>query len=1221
MFAIGNLNLMQMKTTKAFLLIVCALLPFIGKAGNEKISVAQVADNVVVSANVDYVVTSAAPFADGGTVNITNLDHAVLILERVKPTAALSLLKDHVQIDGQVAQNGVTCQVRRYGSKGCMVLPYVAGTRPLTVYSEQNFGGESANDFGLENDGGYMNTLTDAKLNNRIRSFKLKRGYMVTFSTRPGGRGYSRCFIANNADLELAELPLILDQRISSYRIFKWNTVGKAGLANNTGTAASALNVVSCYNFGLGNDTGLDIECVPHHIYEDWPSSSACGKVTYSAHLKTNNEPGNSADDKPQDLNTILNNWPNLMRTGMRLCAPSTHDGSESLIHAFLDSIDARGWRCDIIDLHCYWVESTFSGIKGNWVDRHHRPVWISEWVWGASWNKNGAFASGVTQSQVKTNVQSICTKLNSWDYIERYYYWNSEVYPSKLYDNGLTPAGEWYSTQLTGMGYTTKYEFIPKLPRQYGFKNFHEEVKGGQATISWHDYNGEYNQLMELWRKERGGQWTLFKTIRPEEGEADYAIVDDTYTDGARYRLHLIDLNGREYYSDERIEVGDALSRADGSVAYIGGNVIPNGGFDMDTYGWLSGTGAPIARPLFQVFPRGLTGTYLLQAFANKGMTDAGSLLTPFDVEAGQDYAFCCAGQNGGTYLKVSLTADGKTEAQNVITLNNPSYWATHTEVFNTGTYTQALVAFRWLAAKAQLSGISMCRLFGSREEAVADGVAQERRRAGHIKAYNVWVPAFNEELTQILAGIAGTDDEALARVQRANNDVLQALRVRPLLDSLYNVCTHIDYMDFEGRGLLVEAEQVALQALTRQSARGIIEAYDQLQAAYEAFVSLNVSEVQPTSADFASADGWETKVGTYTGGDQRAATKVGKTCWNAWWANVSASVGDTRSMEVRQTLTGLPEGLYTLQCQALTEHSCITDQHGYLVCGTDTVNTPYLSQDYMDIPNTPTPWQTLTTLRPLHVAEGGSLTMGFVGSKQGATDNLWREYGVATSTGDRREGWWCATDFTLLYHPLFTLEQAAGSYGTVCLPYQYRIPQGVTLYRVAGLSADYQQLCLEEVTEVEPGYPYIYKAEADKATFYTEGEALERPITQGTNNLRGYFQYIGTAAVGTYVLNASGEWERVTGTRPKVGNYKAILTKAAGLDVLDGWQGATMPIHGVTDELGDPTGVRDVRRQDTATEVYDLQGIRRDAVKARGVYIMRQGGKAKVTTAAPQQ
>ena len=47
-----------------------------------------------------------------------------------------------------------------------------------------------------------MNTLTEEKLNNRIRSFKLKRGYMVTFANNPGGRGYSRCFIADDADLE-----------------------------------------------------------------------------------------------------------------------------------------------------------------------------------------------------------------------------------------------------------------------------------------------------------------------------------------------------------------------------------------------------------------------------------------------------------------------------------------------------------------------------------------------------------------------------------------------------------------------------------------------------------------------------------------------------------------------------------------------------------------------------------------------------------------------------------------------------------------------------------------------------------------------------------------------------------------------------------------------------------------------------------------------------------
>ena len=60
----------------------------------------------------------------------------------------------------------------------------------------------------------------------------------------------------------------------------------------------------------------------------------------------------------------------------------------------------------------------------------------ISEWCWGASWNKNGAFASGVTQAQVKSALQNICSKLNNYDYVERYYYWNNEAAISKVYNN-----------------------------------------------------------------------------------------------------------------------------------------------------------------------------------------------------------------------------------------------------------------------------------------------------------------------------------------------------------------------------------------------------------------------------------------------------------------------------------------------------------------------------------------------------------------------------------------------------------------------------------------------------------------------------------------------------------------------------------------------------------------------------------------------------------------
>ena len=52
-----------------------------------------------------------------------------------------------------------------------------------------------------------MKSLTSATLLNAIRSFKLKRGYMVTFALGKSGWGYSRCFIADKEDLEVPAMP------------------------------------------------------------------------------------------------------------------------------------------------------------------------------------------------------------------------------------------------------------------------------------------------------------------------------------------------------------------------------------------------------------------------------------------------------------------------------------------------------------------------------------------------------------------------------------------------------------------------------------------------------------------------------------------------------------------------------------------------------------------------------------------------------------------------------------------------------------------------------------------------------------------------------------------------------------------------------------------------------------------------------------------------------
>ena len=537
------------------------------EAANKNKTVTSVRELMTVTEDLNVIVNGPTPFTEEGVVDLVNTEHAVLIVAQKKPSEMLELMS-HVKINGKAAKNGTNCQVKLY-NRGSIILPYGESTKPLTCYTEPNFQGAAYNTYSLGHQDGYMKTLTNNQLKNKIRSFKLKRGYMVTFATQDGGRGYSRCFIAADKDLEMKELPLVLDQKINSYRIFKWYDAGKKQLANEMNKKPlTALNVQSSYDWGQGNDSfAPDIEWVPNHIYEDWPTSATIGSTNQSPHCKNNNEPRNSSDDHPQDLQTILDNWENMMRTGLRLCSPASWDGSDywnatGFLAQFLDSIDARGWRCDIIDLHCYWPESNFGNIA-NWYNKYKRPIWISEWCWGASWNRNGAFATGVTQSDVKSALQRICSNLNGWDYVERYFYWNGEAVISRLYDynddpkypiydNGLTPAGEYYAGMTSPIGYDGKHDFVPKNPPQYGPSNYKETIVDGKITkIQWRDSNGEYNQTMEIHKKGANG-WVVVNTPKQKETASNYTYTIETPEEGAQYRLYLVDLNGKKYYTGD---------------------------------------------------------------------------------------------------------------------------------------------------------------------------------------------------------------------------------------------------------------------------------------------------------------------------------------------------------------------------------------------------------------------------------------------------------------------------------------------------------------------------------------------------------------------------------------------------------------------------------------------------------------------------------------------
>lgn len=537
--------------------LACALLLSLGltaNAANTTTTVTQVSSEITLDTDVDYVITSTTPFTGSGKVNITNTEHAVLIIQGIRPSTVISNhLKNRVFINGAQAVNGQNCQVKMY-AHGAIIMPYDKDFKPLTVYSEQNFEGTAVNDFGLEHTGGFMNSLTDAKLNNKIRSFKLKRGYMVTFATGLNGWGYSRCFIADKEDLEIAELPTVFDGRISSYRVFQWYDAQKKGLASDTRESANSLLGTSwCYDWAAGFSHLPDRECVPHQIYVAWPSASACGSATYACHMKTNNEPGNSADDQPQSVETILNQWQDLMRTGLRLCSESSHDGSWAHLDEFIAEVDRRGWRCDILDLHCYW-SGGFDNMQYYYDKYGKRPIWISEFVWGASWNNNGIFAtdrsfSTANQQKNLDAMKGILTSLNNSPCVERYAYWNSEADCSKLLrgESEMSLTGNYYRDMKSGMAYRKEYEKIPNVVYSAPSNVTGEwaNQKAGIYKLSWEDTNGDMLNEIQVQCKTDDEDYVTIKTIKPtdQNGKKTTYTFQDTLTVAGIYEYRIINI------------------------------------------------------------------------------------------------------------------------------------------------------------------------------------------------------------------------------------------------------------------------------------------------------------------------------------------------------------------------------------------------------------------------------------------------------------------------------------------------------------------------------------------------------------------------------------------------------------------------------------------------------------------------------------------------------
>ncbi len=444
---------------------------------------------VIINGKSDLIITAqtSAAALDNSVIHLNSEDSWV-IFENIRPTDVISGLLSKIFVNNAAAVNRTNVRVAIY-AHGTVVIPHSPNYRPLTFFTEQNFGGETAT-FPLYT---YHNGL--GSMEKRMRSFKLKRGYMATLATERDGTGYSRVFIADNEDIEFSELNYLLDETVAFVRVFEWDYVAKkgwCGSGSGGGNDAERVRATWWYSWSADQESRTNQSYVPIKQNLGWPGWSQINTKTRVNHLLGFNEP-----DRPDQSNMTvaqaLAMWPEYMKSGLRIGTPATASPN-AWLYEFVDSVKARNWRVDFLAVHAYWGGKS----PQNWYNDlryvHQRtglPIWITEWNNGANWtnehwpnrvNNDLPLTPANAQKQLN-DLRAILNVLDTASFIERHslYNWVQDARAIILsgdfrvttrsdgvtrdtvfLENGLTPAGVMFRDTKSKMAFDRRYEVIP---------------------------------------------------------------------------------------------------------------------------------------------------------------------------------------------------------------------------------------------------------------------------------------------------------------------------------------------------------------------------------------------------------------------------------------------------------------------------------------------------------------------------------------------------------------------------------------------------------------------------------------------------------------------------------------------------------------------------------------------------------------------------------------
>ena len=411
-----------------------------------------------ISGDSKLYLTAPNPFDVATNINITSYDAWIFAVNLNASTAVTSHVP-RIRLNGNGLVDMSNARISQY-YYGCAIAAYNSTIAPLRVFDTPNLSGNYADitiqtiKSGIE---------IPSNMNNKIVSFKLKKGYMATFALNDDGTGISQVYIASETDLYINALPNVLKNKISFIRVIPWTWANKKG----TGGDTKGVNASWYYNWGSAQTSNLDRQYAPM----TWGKSSidtqskvnALVQKTNVSHLMSFNESDNCEDQSGKygmlcNVDTAVKYQRNLMKTGLRILSPSCREGEELRWVKNLNTLAVKAEvRMDAIGMHWYdWganpsntpdedPSKIFARFKAKVISCYNyykMPIWITEF------NANKFRNTWVQDEFLKLALPW----LESVWYVERYAYFQPFGGKGNFFDEkgNITSTGTIYLNQVS---------------------------------------------------------------------------------------------------------------------------------------------------------------------------------------------------------------------------------------------------------------------------------------------------------------------------------------------------------------------------------------------------------------------------------------------------------------------------------------------------------------------------------------------------------------------------------------------------------------------------------------------------------------------------------------------------------------------------------------------------------------------------------------------------